>query len=373
MVDKILFLPWIMCEQLNVEKVTCKSGWSTVPGGYSLLTKAFSTRRSVAVDKTAWDWTMPAWCMQAYVMAKRDQAIGWDPLYEHMIGLRIQQVMGPLMVVRLPCGTRLTQDFVGVMKSGWLLTLSANSASQFFQHAVTWHRMIKDDWMTRGFDNPLPYMWAMGDDLIMQWPDDVVETALTWKHTNGDPELHGEAEFNEIYQITGRLNVPYESCSCDPDIDFDFETTPPYVDDNWRSRCNAVAVNDNKTATELRGHPFCYTYELLEQYGKVMATTGCIVKHVKPSREFAGFYYPDGGMPHPLYEEKHKFILRHVAPEKEQDLLKAYFLLYALVPRFGWLRQFRGRAEFPVGTHIVAWAHGVRKLKFLTPPDVFNF
>lgn len=281
MVDRVLFLPWILTEQRHVANVSCKSGWAPIPGGYSALTAAFPENESVAVDKTAWDWTMPGWVAKAYWGLKIYQCVDADPEYLRMTYNRFKEVVGPQATFRLPDGTRYRQRYWGLMKSGWLLTLSCNSAAQVLQHAVAWKRLTKQVESPYSF----PLVWAMGDDMLLRF----------------------------------RLRLGYQQPK----------------DDSF-----------------------------IEAYGKCLATTGCIVKHVLRSREFAGFSFP-GKYVVPLYPKKHRYILKHVKADDEQELLKAYFLLYALAGPHSWLDEVRHRARFPVGAALEAWARGLVSLSYI--------
>lgn len=270
MVDRVLFLPWMRAELDNVADVTSKTGWSPIPGGYRNVELAFPINSAIAVDKTAWDWTMPGWVVRAWFECKMAQCTETNPEYILMCWNRFTEVIGPRAVVRLPDGRRLRQKGFGLMKSGWFLTLSMNSGAQFLQHAVAWMRM--------GSPGSLPRMWAMGDDMLVRY-----------KATDAE----------------------------------------------------------------------------LKEYERALGTTGCLVKHTVRSREFCGFSFPGDGVVLPLYQDKHKFLLDYVRSDVEQETLRSYFLLYALVPRFGWLSSVRKRAEFPVGPMYRAWAKGVLALDVL--------
>nr|QPZ88397.1 RNA-dependent RNA polymerase [Soybean thrips sobemo-like virus 3] len=159
-IDRLLFAPWFGVELRDPMSVTQKAGWAPLPEGYRQLTAAFPTDMSVAIDKTAWDWTMPSWVVRAYLMAKYNQCVDKDPEYWNLVFWRFQHIVGPNAIMQLPEGACFSQDSWGLMKSGWLLTLSLNSASQAFQHALAWRRIGRTD--------PVPYIWAMGDDLLIR-------------------------------------------------------------------------------------------------------------------------------------------------------------------------------------------------------------
>lgn len=77
-----------------------------------------------------------------------------------MVWRRMNQVLGPSCVLRLPNGRRLRQTGFGVMKSGWLLTIGMNSAAQVYQHYLAQVRS----------NAPPRLLWTCGDDIVMQTP-----------------------------------------------------------------------------------------------------------------------------------------------------------------------------------------------------------
>lgn len=284
MVDKVLFKPWIDVELDHVAESVCKTGWSPLPGGYRYLRRVFHDRvMPVAVDKTAWDWTMCGDMAELYLTAKFAQCEDLTDDYVRACRVRFREVLMEAQI-RLPNGDVYLQRGCGLMKSGWLLTLSLNSAAQFFQHTIAWNRWQR-------FAEAPPDMWAMGDDML--------------------------------FKIDG-------------------QETP-----------------EGKRIEAL---------EDLHGYMMELSKTGCVVKHMEQVRDFAGYNF-DNEYPVPLYQDKHKFILSYVRQDREQTTLLSYFLLYALVPGFGWLSEVRHRAKFAVGLAFKKWAEGATDLRVLELDD----
>lgn len=173
MVDKLLFSPWFESELKNPMATSQKAGWSPLPGGYQRLVREFPLDSSIAVDKSLWDWTMPSWVIKAYVDLKFYQMVDPDDRIRRLTWARLSQVLGPNSRFRLSTGVEYRQTFWGVMKSGWLLTLSLNSAAQVFQHALAWMRMGRSA-------SPLPTVWAMGDDILAKLKLSGEELQLYW-------------------------------------------------------------------------------------------------------------------------------------------------------------------------------------------------
>lgn len=164
MVDRILFYTSVQKEIKNVARSVCKTGWSPLPEGYRLFDMAF--RGDVFVtDNQQFDWTLPEWVVKSvldsYLLHCPEQD-PFFPAYEKAVRTRYNQVLGRDCIIRFPNGRRVRQDFVGFMKSGWLLTISKNSAAQYHINTVAWQRT--------GLPGNVS-MWAMGDDVVMQWPE----------------------------------------------------------------------------------------------------------------------------------------------------------------------------------------------------------
>lgn len=148
--------------------VTNKSGWAPLPGGYQRLIAEFPESESVITDKRAWDWTMPAWVVKAYVDMKMEQMLDPSERFKNAVWNRLLHVLGPRARLLTPSGEIWLQNYWGLMKSGWLCTISMNGAAQDFQHVLAWFRMHKNQ---RPVPQP-PMVWAMGDDVIMKAKQD---------------------------------------------------------------------------------------------------------------------------------------------------------------------------------------------------------
>lgn len=178
LVDRILFSPWIVLENNNPQDVTSKSGWAPIPVGYQKMLKDFPSNLATAVDKRCWDWTMPAWVIHGYVEVKRWQcATKWTDRYEQLVWARLLHILGPRTRIRLFDGTEFIQDYWGLMKSGWLCTLSMNGMAQALQHALAWFRM--------GNRDQPPLIWTMGDDTLTRMHADEHAEYLAQLKTTG--------------------------------------------------------------------------------------------------------------------------------------------------------------------------------------------
>lgn len=176
MVDKVLFTPWYEAELRNPMATTQKTGWSPLPAGYQRLIATFPVDESIAVDKSLWDWTMVPYVIVMYVRMKMAQMQGEvPPNYWYLVWRRLTFVLGPGTRFRLSTGLEYRQLSWGIMKSGWLLTLSMNSAAQAYQHVLACKRA---GWMGRAST----ILWAMGDDLLAKMKLTPEELKQYWQH-----------------------------------------------------------------------------------------------------------------------------------------------------------------------------------------------
>lgn len=276
----MLFYPFFGSEVKNPMKVTSKAGWAPIPAGYQRLIYEFPEEKSLAVDKSAWDWSMQPWVLGSYFDAKMRQCKNPDPDWAFLVALRFRILYGDLARFVFPDGVVWRQDRWGVMKSGSLLTLSINSAAQYFQHALAWRRM--------GRDSDPPRIWTMGDDTLTIMED-----------------------------------------------------------------------------------------EDIQAYSEELSKTGCLLKICERSRDFAGFLVTGNSISEaqvtPLYGDKHKFMVKHVSADDEENVMMSFSLLYALNPPT-WLRRQILRTSVRFGPKQRLWAKGVIRLKMIDfVPNCFRF
>lgn len=167
MVDRIIFGGWVEDELLRVMDLPSKAGWSPLPFGFSQLNRAFPDQ-VLATDCSSFDWTVPEWVISTYIRVKLAQC-EFDPAWHAAIVNRLRQVLGDA-VIRLPGGERYQQALPGIMKSGWFLTISANSSFQFLINVLAWLRSHPR--------RPFPLIWTMGDDVLLEWKDSFSQEAF---------------------------------------------------------------------------------------------------------------------------------------------------------------------------------------------------
>uniref|UniRef100_A0AAT9JQ62 RNA-directed RNA polymerase n=1 Tax=Cryptotermes secundus sobeli-like virus 1 TaxID=3133510 RepID=A0AAT9JQ62_9VIRU len=168
MVDRILMKTWHDTEAVHVLDIPGKSGWSPIPSGYRLFNSTFSGQ-VLATDCSSFDWTFPAWTAKMLLRLRLEQMTVEDPQYQAMVTARWKQVLRDA-VLQLPDGTRVQQQGVGIMKSGWYRTIAENSSAQVLINHLAWLRS--------GNPGPLPTIWTMGDDVILAWDDKYDQVAF---------------------------------------------------------------------------------------------------------------------------------------------------------------------------------------------------
>ncbi|APG75852.1 hypothetical protein 2 [Hubei sobemo-like virus 5] len=160
MVDRVLFGPWSAADTATAMERAGKSGWSLIPNGfYDLL--AYFPDDVLATDCSAFDWTYPAWVIDPIIDVKLEQMGSLPDGYATAVRTRITEVLGVNCTLRLPDGQRLRQLVPGIMKSGWFLTINLNSDAQDMLTTLAYRR---------AYGSECPLLWAMGDDVLMRWP-----------------------------------------------------------------------------------------------------------------------------------------------------------------------------------------------------------
>lgn len=187
-VDRYLFMDWHETE-LRSDNST-RIGWAPIPEGFRDMEAKFSGP-VLTTDCTAFDWTLPSWVVQELLEARLEMVSGGSPEYEIAVRRRYAEVLGPQCRLQLPDGSIWQQNRWGMMKSGWLRTLADNSACQLMIHALAYKRAFGAD---------PGNIWAMGDDIIMDFPknleplnlsDELSRLGLLVKRWSRDREFAG--------------------------------------------------------------------------------------------------------------------------------------------------------------------------------------
>lgn len=178
MVDRWLFGPLVQSQIENVNRSSCKTGWSPMPEGFRQLRNEFR-KEVLTTDCSSFDWTFPEWVVDVITEALLEMCRGCPDWFVTAVKMRIDEVLGARCLVILPDGTVLRKKVRGIMPSGWLLTILVNSLAQLIINALAWLREFPE------LDFPL--LWGMGDDVIMENPltEAEVERFITRLNTLG--------------------------------------------------------------------------------------------------------------------------------------------------------------------------------------------
>lgn len=156
MVDRILFAFLARRMLSSVGKTPCLVGWTPLYGGHRLLAGEFPDE-VICLDKSMWDWTVPAWLVEAWLNFLRN--IVYEPAewWLDMVTMRFRMLFRSATFMFLD-GTVCKQPCWGIMKSGCYLTILLNSLGQSLCHYVAAARL------SLPIEEIQP--WCMGDDTV---------------------------------------------------------------------------------------------------------------------------------------------------------------------------------------------------------------
>lgn len=161
-VDRVLFGSWQQTEIVRCMSHPGKAGWTPMPVGYYSLLATFP-ENVLATDCSAFDWTFPSWLVSVIFQSRVDRMKSSSETFVNAAWARWLEVLGRDCVMRLPDGSRYAQTELGIMKSGWLLTISVNSEAQDKLSLLAYKRAYGSA--------DMPELWSMGDDVLMAWDD----------------------------------------------------------------------------------------------------------------------------------------------------------------------------------------------------------
>lgn len=152
-IDSMLFEPMNRKMVVNHLEMPSKFGWSPYVGGWKIM----PVSGKLALDKSAWDWTVPAWLCELSFEVRRRLCVNPNPVWEELARWRYQQLFGNPWFITSG-GQMLKQKTPGVMKSGCVNTISDNSIQQFMLHALCCFEV----------GSPTTMLWSMGDDTLQE-------------------------------------------------------------------------------------------------------------------------------------------------------------------------------------------------------------
>nr|QED21510.1 hypothetical protein 1 [Mortimer virus] len=141
----------------NHNQTPVKTGWSPFVGGW----KEVPRRKVISTDKSAWDWTVFMWMLEAELEVRKRLCKNLNKQWVELAEWRYHALfVDPTFITS--GGYLFKQNQPGIMKSGCKNTITSNSIMQLILHyRVSLELGREPNWL-----------WAMGDDVIMEEEDD---------------------------------------------------------------------------------------------------------------------------------------------------------------------------------------------------------
>nr|UGO57493.1 MAG: hypothetical protein 2 [Riboviria sp.] len=143
----------------NYPNIPSKAGWTQLKGGW----KWVPNTGMACADKSSWDWTVPMWLLEMELNLRERLCLTKGNLllqYRELAEWRYSKLFVEPMFVTSG-GLFLNQKFPGVLKSGCINTIHANSVMQVMLHLLVCVRL----------GLPFSWLWAMGDDTMQEKPE----------------------------------------------------------------------------------------------------------------------------------------------------------------------------------------------------------
>lgn len=152
LIDHMLFDEYNSSMVEHYVDVPAKVGWAPVCGGWKYVPQG----KVMAIDKTAWDWTVQPWIVDIILEHRLRKRKNATEEWRDLVRWRYKALyVDPTFI--FSNGLLLKQCFVGWLKSGCVNTIADNSMMQYVIHC----RVSQD------IGIPIdPYVWAMGDDTL---------------------------------------------------------------------------------------------------------------------------------------------------------------------------------------------------------------
>lgn len=156
-IDHMIFSPFNKKLIENCHYTPIKTGWTPYVGGW----RQVPLSGVVSCDKSAWDWTVKPWIIQAELRLRISMCLNISEEWIDLAKWRYQKLFFDNTFVTSQ-GDLLKQKTPGVMKSGCVNTIASNSLMQLILHT----RVAIE------LDKPLGFIWVMGDDVMQSTQDE---------------------------------------------------------------------------------------------------------------------------------------------------------------------------------------------------------
>lgn len=160
MIDRMLYSEFM--RRAVTSDTPVKIGYAPLNGRYRELAYAFPGK-CLAIDKKAWDFSVPGWMIDLWAQFLEDCVGGGPTWWVLLHRARFEALYGADTLFQFSDGSQARQLVRGIMKSGCFNTLLLNSVGQYIIARLASRR--------RGFS--LKEFWTIGDDTVEEVPDDL--------------------------------------------------------------------------------------------------------------------------------------------------------------------------------------------------------
>lgn len=161
LIDAMLFGEMNEKMTLNWHQIPPKIGWTLLYGGWKIVPQI----NVHAADKTAWDWTVQPWMVDALKYVRIGLCQNPTEQWQELVDWRYSEIFENARFI-FSNGIIMKQKFKGFMKSGCYNTISDNSLAQMILH----YRICDE------LNLPVGSLWSMGDDTLQTYqPPDYFE------------------------------------------------------------------------------------------------------------------------------------------------------------------------------------------------------
>ncbi|APG75832.1 hypothetical protein 2 [Hubei sobemo-like virus 36] len=152
-IDHMLFANFNHKLVENCQRTPVKTGWTPIQGGWKVVPRL----GMVSTDKSSFDWTVRPWMLDVELEIRTRLCNNVTEEWKQMAKWRYEQLFNRPLFIN-SAGIVFRSNISGIMKSGCVNTISTNSIIQLIIH----YRVSAE------LNQPFPYIWAMGDDVIQE-------------------------------------------------------------------------------------------------------------------------------------------------------------------------------------------------------------